>query len=505
MISGPKYTRFALHGYSPWSVERIIESVDRGTRIVDLPGDFTAVASGTLDDRPYTRIATSLLAAMPYYLARTKTGGLVHGPTVFEVVRNAGLPWRWNRRAITSLALLGHTVGEDTLHPAVTRAPCATVITVDGDNTSVERQDDAWTSVFAGSATDPDEAVATLEQVFREMAAPGGMLSLSAGFDSRLLLALALRAGHKPRVLTMGFDVSTDVRVARQIAAALDLDHTVVEVRADDYLAHARSIVSCTSGTKTAGHWHTDLYARAAGPSAQVAHYVGSNGEFARTFYLDRGLASRAIGAGPNALFSAYFAARMERRARRFPRALLAPGPTPWQLARAIAHSTTVHTHNFADALDCFYATERVRHFIGNGLALYAQHGAPRSPFLDARWIGAVACLPRAERLGSNHHRRAIGALWPGLMVFPVGRDGPIERRAAPLYYLRGRKPIGYSSFGEVLGDPRTREIIVESNDLDEILPRADRAAAVQNRSPAVELLLTLAFAAELGREAARA
>ncbi len=170
-----------------------------------------------------------------------------------------------------------------------------------------------------------------------------------------------------------------------------------------------------------------------------------------------------------------------------------------------MAYSTTAHTHNVADALDCLYATERVRHFIGSGLALYARHGAPRSPFLDARWIGAVARLPRAERLGSNHHRRAIAALWPNLLGFPVGSDGPMERRAPPLYHLRGRKPIGYSPIRELLDDPRTREIVVESNDLDEILPRADRAAAIENRSPAVELLLSLAFAGELGREAAQA
>lgn len=500
----PSYTSFTLHGYSPWTVERIISAVGRGTKIADIPGDFTAVASGTLDGKPYVRIVTSMVASRPYYLARN--GGLfVHGPTVFEVVRKSRLAWSWNHRAITALALFGHTVGDDTLHPDVIHIPYATIMTSHGDSTRIERQDDAWTAAFrVQHAVDPSEAVRTLEEVFREMATPEAVVSLSAGFDSRLLLALALRIGHRPRALTMGFEISTDVRVARQITAALGLEHVVVEIRPDDYFTHARSIVARTSGAKTAAHWHTDLYVRASGLGPNTVHYVGSNGEFARTFYLDRGLASLAVGAGPNAIFAAYFAARLGRRARRFPRSLFARGPGLLEFIRDVARSVTLHTHSFADALDCFYATERVRHFIGNGLALYALHSAPRSPFLDARWIRAIARLPRAERLGSNYHRRAIALLWPQLLAFPIGAGGPMERRAPPLYHLRNRRSAGYSPFAGVLADPRTRELVVESNNLEEVLPRADRIAAANDRSPALELLFTLAIAADLGREAAQ-
>jgi Asparagine synthase len=504
-MAAPSYTSFSLHGYSPWPVERIISAVDGGTRIADLPGDFTAIASGMLDARPYVRIVTSMVAARPYYFARTNHGLFIHGSSVFDVVRDARLVWKWNPRAITALALFGHTVGDDTLHPDVAHMPCAAVLTATEGHTRIERHDDAWTAVFAQRpADDPNEAVSTLEEVFREMAAPDAVVSLSAGFDSRLLLALALRAGHRPRALTMGFDDSTDVRVARQITAALGLEHRVVEIAADDYFAHARAIVACTSGAKTAAHWHTDLYVRAAGLGQNVVHYIGSNGEFARTFYLDWGLAGLVGGAGPNALFEAYFATKLARRARRFPRALFAPGPDLREFVRGVARSVTVHTHTFAEALDCFYSTERVRHFIGNGLALYARHSAPRSPFLDARWIRAIARLPRAERLGSNYHRRAIAGLWPQLLAFPVGAGGPMERRAPPLYHLRNPKPTGYSPFAEVLSDPRTRELVVESNGLDEILPRVDRIAAATSHGPAAELLLTLAIAADLGREAAR-
>jgi asparagine synthase (glutamine-hydrolysing) len=315
-------------------------------------------------------------------------------------------------------------------------------------------------------------------------------------------LALLLDFGARPLAVTAGFADSTDVVVARMITRAVGLEHRVVELRPDDYLTHAREIVRVTSGTKTAAHWHTDLYVRAAAISRDDVHYVGSNGEFARSYYLDRGSVAQVLGPGPRALMEVFFAAKVARRARRFPPALLAPGPSLVESARHVTSMVEPFTRSFADGLDCFYATQRVRHFIGNGLALYAQHSRPRSPFLDARWIQAVGGLPRRERLGSNHHRRAIATLWPDLLAFPTGAGGPMARRAPTLYYLSKDRSVGYSPFDRVIRDARVHEIVAESS-LDEILPKDARIAAMRDAGPVGELLLTLAFAAELGTQAA--
>jgi len=508
MADVPSYARFVLRGYSPWPAEKIVRMVDTGTGVAQIPGDFVAIAEGTCDGQAYTRIVTSMVAALPYYFTpgRGTQGPFEHGPTVFDVVRRARLSWRWNRRAISFLALLGHTVGDDTLHPDVFRVPNAAVITAMGGRLGrIERQDDAWRSVFAPtSVTDPQSAVATLRDVFGEMTTPArAVLSLSAGYDSRLLLALLLSLGERPLAITAGFADSTDVVVAGMIARALGLEHRIVELDPNDYLKHARDIVHATSGTKTAAHWHTDLYVRAAGIARDDVHYVGSNGEFARSYYLDRGAFAHALGVGPRALMEAFFAAKLTRRARRLPPALLAAGPGPLACARHLTSLVQPFTRSFADALDCFYATQRVRHFIGNGLALYTQHSQPRSPFLDARWIRAVGGLPRRERLGSNHHRRAIATLLPDLLAFPTGGGGPMARRAPPLYYVVKDKSVGYSPFDRVIRDSRVHEIIAEASALDEIVPRAARVAEARRSGIASELLLTLAFASELGSEAA--
>jgi asparagine synthase (glutamine-hydrolysing) len=502
MTDVPAYDDYALVGYSPWSAERIIRAVDGGSRIIDLPGDFTAVGRGNRRGKPYQRIVTSLVAARPYYLATAADGELVHGARVFDVVARARLPWRWNRRAISFLALLGHPVGEDTLHADVRRIPAASVLTFEDGALRIDRQSGDWNQLFRTDAhTTVEAAVSVLEQVFEELAVPEAALSLSAGFDSRLLLALALARGHRPLALTMGFADSTDVVVARQIAARLGLVHRVVELRAEDYLAHAREIVTCTGGTKTAGHWHTDLYVRKTGLPKATVHYVGSNGEFARSFFFDWGLPARLVGAAPAAAFAPFLVAKLARRSLRFPPEILAVGPGVLACARHAAGHRAPRA--LGDALDFFYATERVRHFIGNGLALYAQHSAPRSPFLDARWMRAVSALRRSERLGSNYHRMAIAKLRPDLLDFPVAGGDPMARRASPFYYLRRPPVVGYGAFAEVLTDGRVAETIVEAPSLDELIPRAARIAAMRRGHEGAELLFTLAIAGQLGRDAA--
>jgi asparagine synthase (glutamine-hydrolysing) len=395
-------------------------------------------------------------------------------------------------------------VGLDSLHEGVQRTPPASVLAWDGARATLRTESRTWPAVFQQAPNaDVDAAVRILGGVFDEMRAPAPWLSLSAGFDSRLLLALCLRNGIKPRALTMGFDASTDVKVARSIAGAMGLEHRVVELRPDDYLRHARAIVHRTSGGKTAAHWHTDLYVREAGLGANDVHYVGSNGEFARTFYFDRGALARSLAGGPAGLLEAFLFAKFARRARQLPPELLDVGPTPRALARHAASLVSGVVSNFGDALDAFYTMQRVRHFIGLGLALYSAHGDPRSPFLDARWIRAVARLPRTERLGCNYHRRAIATFEPRLLPFPVGEDGaPMGERAPAGYHVKKRPAVSYSAFDKVLDDPRVAELLAESPALDELVPRAARIAAARAKSPAVEVLLALHFAGELGREA---
>jgi hypothetical protein len=79
-----------------------------------------------------------------------------------------------------------------------------------------------------------------------------------------------------------------------------------------------------------------------------------------------------------------------------------------------------------------------------------------------------------------------------------------MARRAQPFYYLKRPRVVGYGAFDKVLANPRVAETIVEAEALDDLLPRAARVAAVASGDETVELLYTLAVAAELGRDAVR-
>jgi hypothetical protein len=68
------------------------------------------------------------------------------------------------------------------------------------------------------------------------------VVSMSAGFDSRVILSSVLSAGYKPRLLSMGYDNSTDVVVSRSISSDLDLPLDVVSLEADDYIKYGKRI-----------------------------------------------------------------------------------------------------------------------------------------------------------------------------------------------------------------------------------------------------------------------
>ncbi len=509
MPIGAAWDAFELRGYSPWSAEKIAREALEGRRRApsEMPGDFVVTARGVRAGRPVEAIITSAVAAMPYFHARAG-GAFVHGPSVFDVARRAGLAWRWNERAVRCLAWLGHTFGEDTLHPDVRRVPPDAVLLHDGERLELTHGS-FWRGAFGAPRASLDEAVRAFGEATDDLLAERPVVTLSAGFDSRAVLARVLRAGVRPALLTMGRADATDRIVAAAIARDHGLDHHVVELHARDYLTHGKAIAAITSGTKTAGNWHTYLFSRHAAGLAPGPLLGGTNGEFARTYYRDKGAPARAFDLGPTRLATAYFAARIERRRRRFPFPLpflRDAGPAAaLALARDLG-ALVASAPSPLDALDLFYATQRVRHFIGNGLALCAATKPPASPFLDARWIRAAGHLRRADKLGSRLHRRIIADNAPGLLRYPVHAEPEMAREPPPLYWRRRSPEVSYNVFGEVIRLPAVRDLVVESRALDDLGPRAERERVFDHaHAESIELLLTLHFAAEAAQDAGSA
>ncbi|MGH1342813.1 MAG: hypothetical protein ACRBN8_14725 [Nannocystales bacterium] len=85
-----------------------------------LAGDFVAE---TRDHEDRAALVSSPLSATPYYWAEhaIHQGQLVHGLSVFDVVRRAQLPWSWNRETLSELAAFEHPLGTATIHTHVHR------------------------------------------------------------------------------------------------------------------------------------------------------------------------------------------------------------------------------------------------------------------------------------------------------------------------------------------------------------------------------------------------
>jgi asparagine synthase (glutamine-hydrolysing) len=487
-----------LHGHSPATAEELHARAGRGEPVSRLPGDFVLASKD--------RIVTSVLSALPYYYWVAPDGQrLCHGASVFDVVRAARLPWTWNRRALHCLVRLGHTAGDDTLHAEVKRVPPASVLELARGRLEI-RTDPFWRDLFTGAPSSEEQVLRVTQEVFDELPREAPFLSLTAGLDSRLLLALFLSRGVKPQAGTMGWPESTDVRVAEAIARRFGLEHRRVEIRPEDYARFGKTIVRLTSGSKLARHWHTYIYARRAALPHGATHFVGSNGEFARSYLCDLGIVSRLLDGMPRPL-ARRLAARIA--GGRGP-ALPGDGDGGDSLLTA-AGLGAVGPHleglwdgrlSLLDGLDALYARERVRHMIGNGLALYFANSRAVSPFLDSRWIAAVARLPRGAKLDSALHRRMILRLCPVLGDFPVATDAhPMRDHGWALrpYWARRRPPgVPYARVEATLVLEETRALLIESPHLRSWFGAGWLEAVVPCSTALADVLLTLHFVGEV-------
>lgn len=410
-----------LHGYTSCNPNEIRVRIENGESIDSFPGDFVVY-----DPSPESGFAiSSLVSALPFYWAVSEDQRLVLGDNVFDVARRAGIPWRWNLRAVRSLAICGHTLNEDTLCLGVRRLAPRTYLKAESGSIRCNRLPIApmeW-----DKDDDINDALLALQASFRE-AVEGAAevhLSLSAGYDSRLLLALCLDAGITPNVSVMGYEDSTDVIVARKLCERAGLRLTVVELDEQDYLKMGATISDATSGVKTAANWHTFLYHKGKDFS-QGVHLVGSNGEFARSFFFDIPRLNRFVDAAPPQMLKAYWAARYGRRFVKFSRhnpfLRWSNMGSPLALAGKAVVQPGWAPHNFSSALDAYYTGQRVRHFIGAGLACYAYHGSPRVPFLHAGWIRVAARLNRKHKRSDSYHRYCTARLAPALAELPYNQ-----------------------------------------------------------------------------------
>lgn len=502
-------SRVKIIGQCPLTAVQILERLGENgpSSLLDLGGQYVVV----IEDKQECHLITSPYGLCQYYYT-VHNGKLFHGDTLLDVLRASGLCWSWNLRALTDLAQLDYVLEDETLHTKIHRTPAASVLHFQNGEMNVTSL--SWEQLHPRSPANADLALTAFNEAVAGSMHEDSVVSMSGGFESRVILSSLLAQGCTPGLLTMGYSDSTDVFIARQIASELDLDLTIVELVPEDYLKWGQRIVELTSGTKTAWNWHTYLYSRQA-PSGRT-FFVGTNGGFAKSgsyWGLDKGICSQLANtiSGPLALQCFWVLASTLKLRRVFKKEELGglhPGLArqfeDYEQRARVRRMIGLCHNEFLDGIDRFFLEQRVRNFHGHGLKLYCENVAPLTPFLDREWCRIVWNLKRSWKLGTNWHRFAIQQNWPGLLEFPIaGTAVPLAPKAPPLYWLRsGRQAVTpYARYAEWFQrDPLSgfiRENVALLADLIEpglVFSIADEHQKYQSRTRTLSFLLTMIF-----------
>ncbi|MGO8734242.1 MAG: hypothetical protein ACLQVM_15825 [Terriglobia bacterium] len=485
--------RIRTIGYVSKTGDEIAATVEKNRLedLLHLEGEYLIVIEG--ENR--TVIITSYYGVCQYFYAHIGSN-FYHGETVFEVLQKSGLKWKYNFSALADLACLQHVVEDDTLHPDIRRMPPATILI--HSNGTLTRKSLSWSEIHTRGKSTPEEALEMFNTSCRRWLGDVNVLSMSGGYDSRVILSALLRLGVKPLLLSMGFEDTTDVVISRKIAQFFGLSLETVSVDLDDYFASGLEIVKLTGGTKTAENWHTYIYPRKSHFPLGCNFFVGSNGEFARSVHTDYGAAASLANLFPS--FAVPWCWRLKlktivrKEQRPFRDAELAGMCEGLRNELALsgyqrrAAKLTGLCHNtFLEGFDRFFVEQTVRTFISNGLRLFSGRFSWRTPFIDRDWVESVMNLPQKFKFHSRWHRFAIAQNEPRLLDFPFEKDM--------------RKRVHYARYPEWFAHKRTVDFI-DSNAgvLEDVLaPKVVRAIVeehlrVRNRTRTVSFLISQIF-----------
>jgi hypothetical protein len=446
--------QLSIYGYCDRDSQSLISLLELGEleTLRKLRGEYTLVFQQGDD----CTIITSEVGAMHYFYTESAPAPqrFHHGRRLADLLARAQLAWQWNWQALGDLCQLENLTGNATLHPEVRRVPPGSVLTYRSGRLRLDSR--FAVDGFRRQSPDPDGAVAALNAEVARLAGNDPYLSLSGGFDSRLILSACLHNGIQPHLVTMGSDGSSDVEVAQAIARRFGLRHDRVQIGLEELLEQGQEIASVTNGSKPACHWHTYLYPRKVGIPSQSTFFVGTLGEFARSYYFDHGQLGRLANRFPQLALQRYWLLKLRRHATFEPRELegLAPAlaaqlSSPGIQARAERLSGYCHG-SFLPGLTRYYLEQRVPNFYANGIAMYQASSQWRSPFHNRPWLETIWNLQAPWKLGSNWHRHAIGRNCPALLDFPEENGFNPSRmltKAPPLYWSKPMRRTPYISY----------------------------------------------------------
>ena len=495
--------RTNIIGYSPLDPKDLAAKIAAGCKPSQLPGDFILIVEGKRSDRlPYVALITSVVCAIPYYVYQLNNC-FVHGKNVFEVVEKAQIPWKWNNNALNSIALLGFCLENDSLHQDIQRVNPACIYYYCEQLNIIK--DTFPTDVFSGDRLSLDEALEEYNSVCDRYYSDRVCLSLSAGYDSRVLLASLLKRGIKPIVGTEGSPDSEDVQIASAIARDFALEHRVIQLTENDFIKSADTIVEATSGELLlSGGWGAFLFLQQVQFPQNMLHLAGSNGALFKSFYFNLGILCQVVDRFPKSLLKQYFNTYLIYRLRKYQNSTKAflwnkQSLQPQQVSDRCYRLSAIDHCQFSDRLDYFHTYHRVRNYTSQGIALYNLVNLTSSPFLDYRVVTAGARLNRKYKLNKFFHQQILLDSYPQLINYPLNGSSISTKLVERNFYWlkRANKPTG-NSLPIRFMESELKDICCDSPYLDNFLDRKQRMIVVENKVFSIfSFLVTMHFVAQ--------
>lgn len=375
-------------------------------------------AGEVFHDEARTAFSTSFLA-----LARALGGCRVNAPGIYEYVCN------------------GVTLGSETLLSPLRRLDLFESVRVERRAEIAVRRHPLLPAETHGEAEDLAAAMlARLQQslaVIADAFAGNMTLALSAGYDTRLLLAACRSIGRQPRLFVYGAPCDEDVVIARRIAAGegLALEHLdkqpaqrLITPEAFPEIMHANFLDYDGMGPGGLITSRAEYHARKDRHRDGAVNLHGGAGEVLRNFFglPDRPTSTLAIA---RAFFSQFdIAICRETFSRRAYEARLAA-----KMADLLGHDGRSVPRREAEVL---YPHFRSRSWFGRDIGVNRRYGHFLLPLYEHRFVDAALGVPLAFKRSGNFQARMIRLADPRLAAYPSGyghdftADAPWRRAA---------------------------------------------------------------------------
>ena len=499
-----------IHGYSPVDARDLADKIATGIKPSSLPGDFILIVEGeNADGLSYVAVIVSAVCVLSYYYYHSDRQ-FVHGQNIFAVLREAQIDWQWDDNALSSMVALNHCLGNDSLHRDIKRTEPATIYYYCEQQLTTIR-DTFPTAIFeSGDRFDAESALKVYDDVFDRYYCDRDIcLSLSAGYDSRVLLASLLKRGIKPPVGTEGDPSSIDVTTATAIAKDFGLEHRLITLTEADFINNADLVVEATSGElPISAAWGSYMFLKQVGFPSNALHLAGTNGGLFKANFFNRAIYYQLADLLPDSAIKQFFNAYQiykQRLYKGFPK-------TAWRWNREALKTSVISdrcyrlvaaVRNFSPQVDYFHSYYRVRNYTGKGLSLYNLVNLTSSPFLDYRMVEAGAKLAKKYKIDCFLHQYILLNTYPQLAEYPMNGKNISPSRSNKYAWLeRQAQPSKVKSLNrKLMENPELIEICYDSPHLDYLMARKDRQKAIDNQIFAIfSLLLTMHYVGQAAR-----